>query len=562
MIKALIWGATIALLLTCFTSTKATAPTDKFSCEKVERFAITNPGQIYLQCNKSWPDTTAVKGSFELWQYPDNWKVDPTKGPQLYTSGSAGLWKDSNYYLELILTKPLQGDKKYILILRSSPDAIDMFIEFSTEGKGEGAATTKGAIAPSLAGTELGRTFTVTSSTNSPAMVTTSPDNPKLRKTYPVTAAIAISLKNKPDLALTEKREVNGNLIPHAADVSIQEQSSPETAGEINVSLKGGKKLRQAKAIVGLAPRENSPQKNEPLLNVLSQEIKTTDTLDLQPPPVGKDDASQYFQISHFAGVGTKPGYSINIKEKTFLFLDHDVYAGDYLIQPDILIDIGTNNFARKSDDTIKLGVTGMRTVGWFRLGPGFSYETNRGFKKKNLLFTFDTNPILSTLYQSREARRYRAAAKAGKNSLSDISEGAFPWGGGIEFFFGLEGGGSPSDQTFQNKKKTANLNVPSYSIFRLRPKVHAFAEYRRLLLDWSGTLRGLLTPEYVGEELPDTTVRLRRVSGFQAYMELTGGYVIDPSKHVSFTVTYKRGAQPPTYPHTNSVSTGITLKY
>ena len=131
-----------------------------------------------------------------------------------------------------------------------------------------------------------------------------------------------------------------------------------------------------------------------------------------------------------------------------------------------------------------------------------------------------------------------------------------------FEFFFGLEAGGALSDQVFQNKKKTASLNIPSYAIFRFRPKVHAFIEYQRFSLDWSGILRGLLTPEYVGEELPNTTIRLRRITSWQAYMELTAAYLIDPSKHVSFTVTYKRGAQPPSFPHVQTISTGLTLKY
>jgi hypothetical protein len=328
----------------------------------------------------------------------------------------------------------------------------------------------------------------------------------------------------------------------------------------------GGKKLRQAKATVGFAPKSGQA----PLTNILQQQVKVGESIDLQPTPVGKDDASTYFQFNHFAGVGSKPGYAINIKEKTFLFLDRDLYAGDYLIQPDILVDIATNSLAKKTDDTIKIGFTATKTSlrgiedFWqgTKFGPGITYETNRGFHKNNLLFTFDTNPLLKGLYKSREVRRYQAAADQGKTSVSDIPESKYKGGGGLEFFFGLEAGGSLSDQTFQNRKKTTSLNIQQYSIFRFRPKVHAFVEYDRFSLDWSGTLRGLLTPEYVGEELPDGTIRLRRITSWQAYSELTGAYVIDPSKHIAFTVTYKRGAQPPSYPHVQTVSTGLTLKY
>jgi hypothetical protein len=534
------------------------------------RFAMTSPAQIYLKCNAGWPNTSVVPGTFEVWVFPDDWKADPTKAPHQYTSGALRQWSQDQFYLELNLGQPIKADKRYVLILRASatPSVIDLFIEFSTEGKGAGANEAKGVMTPDGESAELGRKFVVTSSTNEQASVTISPANPALRKTYPVTPAIAIASPT-PGLSLTEKREPKGAVITHQLykDGQILDQANPEEAGAINAALPGGKKLREAKATVGVAAKTGQV----PLTNVLQQQVKVADSLDLQPAPVGKDDASTYFQFSHFAGVGAKPGYSINIKEKTFLFLDHDIYLRNYLIQPDILVDIATNNFAKKSDDTIRLGITGTRTalrdnykafLQGIKFGPGVAYETNRGFKKNNLLFTFDSNPLLSGLYQSREARRYHAAANQRKASIADIPESDYKWGAGLEFFFGLEAGGALSEQTFQNRKKNASLTVPTYSVFRFRPKVHAFLEYDRFSLDWSGTLRGLLTPEYAGEELPDTTIRLRRITAWQAYMELTGAYVIDPSKHISFTITYKRGAQPPAFPHVQTVSTGLTLKY
>lgn len=131
-----------------------------------------------------------------------------------------------------------------------------------------------------------------------------------------------------------------------------------------------------------------------------------------------------------------------------------------------------------------------------------------------------------------------------------------------MEFFFGLEAGGTPTEQVFKNKTKTQSVDVPDYAIFRFRPRAHAFIEYSRLTLDLSQTLRVLATPEYVGEELPDQSVRLRRVMGLQPYLEVTGSVGIDAGKHFTFAVTYKRGAQPPSYPHVNSVLSGFILKY
>ena len=534
-----------------------------FKCAKVENFIITAPTKVHLQCNTAWPDTTVVAGSFELWRFPDNWQADPTQGPQQYVSGPISR-ATPNIYLELNLAQPIEADKKYILLLRtaSSPAVIDMYVEFSTEAKG--------VIAPSGASAELGRVFVVTSSTSTPAVVTVSPADPANRKRHNVTPSIAFA--SAPRLSLTEIRD--GATISHKLEddnpINLADQTNFEVAGTANVEMAGGKKLRQSRAVVGVAPKSGQ----SPLTSVLQTPVKVGEPIDLQPVPVGKDDANTYFQLSHFAGVGTKPAYAINIKEKTFLFFDRDLYAGDFLIQPDILVDIATNSLARKTDDTIKIGFTATKTFlrtgdeGYkklfqgIKLAPGVTYETNRGFHKNNLLFTFDSNPLLKDFYQSREVRRYKAAAEEGKNSVTEIPEGHYKWGGGLEFFIGLEAGGALSSQTFQNKKKTTSLTVPQYSIFRFRPKVHAFVEYDRFSLDWSGTLRGLLTPEYAGEELADGTIRLRRITNWQAYSELTGAFLVDRSRHIALTITYKRGAQPPNYPHVQTVSTGFTLKY
>jgi len=59
---------------------------------------------------------------------------------------------------------------------------------------------------------------------------------------------------------------------------------------------------------------------------------------------------------------------------------------------------------------------------------------------------------------------------------------------------------------------------------------MRAFVEYQRFTLDWSGTPRILARPEYVGKELPDKILTLRRVTGVQRYMEITASYAFDRS--------------------------------
>jgi len=160
------------------------------------------------------------------------------------------------------------------------------------------------------------------------------------------------------------------------------------------------------------------------------------------------------------------------------------------------------------------------------------------------------------------EATTGSSPPKPKYQSLEDVPQSKFKAGYGFEFFGGLEAGGSLRQQLFQSKAKKAKIDVPRYSIFRFRPRLHTFFEYDRFTFDVSEAFRILATPEYVGEELSDTLVRLRRVSGIQSYTEVTVSYGLDPAKHLSLSITYKRGAQPPLFQHVNNVLSGFTIKY
>ena len=205
------------------------------------------------------------------------------------------------------------------------------------------------------------------------------------------------------------------------------------------------------------------------------------------------------------------------------------------------------------------------------------AYETDKEFDKSNLIGTADFHPLVRKFVLTREMRRYGAvqntkyleaqpAPDGGPNykykTFADVPESMFKGGYGFEFFVGVEGGDSLRHQFFQSKAKKASINVPKYAIFRFRPRLHMFFEYDRMTFDVSETLRILATPEYVGQELSDKEVRLRRVSEIQSYLEATTSYGLDPAKHFSISLTYKRGAQPPLFQHVNGVQSGFTIKY
>src|SRR6185295_4973050 len=98
---------------------------------------------------------------------------------------------------------------------------------------------------------------------------------------------------------------------------------------------------------------------------------------------------------------------------------------GNFLVQPDILIDIATNALAKNSDDTIRLGFSANRTklfehtsgfVQGFSLSAGPGYETNRKFDKRNLIVSADFHPLFRSFVNTREMRRFTAMGLTGQD--------------------------------------------------------------------------------------------------------------------------------------------------
>ena len=95
----------------------------------------------------------------------------------------------------------------------------------------------------------------------------------------------------------------------------------------------------------------------------------------------------------------------------------------------------------------------------------------------------------------------------------------------------------------WQTKKLVSTLEVPSYSILRLRPKLHGFLEYKRLGVDVSSTLRFLATDEFSAGRLADGSRFLRSIDGFKAFSVATFTIGLDSTKNISLAFAYKNGA-------------------
>jgi hypothetical protein len=519
---------TMVALVASVSAAYADKKSGDFSCNAWD-LRIETADHLYLGCGgKGWP---AKQPHFEIWREQD----DPREGPVNIT-GAGSILPAKDGFLEINLATALAAKSRYLLLVKPKNDRnpVDLKVDFSTEAKAP--------ISAGLAQAQRGKVFNIGGG-----------------------AGTHIAFSEAATHELREQSSPGGTVhkIPVQAAITAKTQTDckgdPLCIGKVNITA--DRRLRASKETVELTD----------LKDVFGQPVDTKATVDLAAPPKGKDDADQYYQISHKAGPGSKPSLSINVKTNSLPFWFGNpvgtFYVRNYLVQPSAAIDVATNDFAQKSDNRISLGLKGSRT--WITskeraffqgvtFGPGFSYETNLGFKKNNFVVNYDTRLYFKNLYRTREQLRYDAAT----TSIDTLNPDDFKFGYGIEMLPGLEVGGSPWQQTVNNKPNTLHLDVDQYPIFRFKPTLHSFIEYDRFSVDWSGTMRMLVFTELVGQEAADHKLYLRHIQGLQNYMEVTGSIGIDQSKHTSLTVTYKRGAQPPAYPHTQTVVTGFTVKF
>ncbi|HMJ23358.1 MAG TPA: hypothetical protein VK513_15685, partial [Terriglobales bacterium] len=290
--------------------------------------------------------------------------------------------------------------------------------------------------------------------------------------------------------------------------------------------------------------------------------VKAQSDVTLGAVPKTKDDSVFYLKFDHQAGPESKPGYSIEAKIAPDL---GPPMRGGFVWQPALNMDIGTGTVSNvKVNDTIvpSLGLTTLhrfesRGIEAIRTTPAISFETNKEFNKKNLLYDQDFQFVIGFLESSRLVRAWRnynaLKAKPGNEDLKFSNDFA-DWGAGLKLFVGSEVGGALESQTVKAAKSTNIVLVPTYTVARIRPKLSGYAEYKRVNLTLSVLPRFLFATEFTTRESTDgKTVRLLPLSGFRPYGETSLSIGIDQSGHVSFTTTYKLGSQPPTFQSTNT---------
>ena len=289
--------------------------------------------------------------------------------------------------------------------------------------------------------------------------------------------------------------------------------------------------------------------------------------------PKSKDDSDLFVKFLNQAGPGNKPGWAADVKFAPSILKT----VGGYYITPSILANIGIGTVEdTKVSDSIKagLGVTKFYRNPGVQFSPRAAFETNRRGTKQNIIFDADSQWFVPNLRRGIKERNLRIYADAllenGDLEPSEVPQQ--PFGFKIELYAGSEIGAPRTASTVTASEGSQVAVVPTYTIARIRPKISATLEYKRLTLGLSATPRYLFAKEIVTKERravdpADATkhivyVDLHTARGLRAYGEASISYQFDPVGHFALSSTYKLGSEPPNFDYVSTVQTGLVIRF
>jgi hypothetical protein len=298
-------------------------------------------------------------------------------------------------------------------------------------------------------------------------------------------------------------------------------------------------------------------------------------------PPTGKSDSTFYANVNMVAATGARFAWGLDGKiaqlieplgPGTITLLSATANTGNntssikgqtYSDSIDWTLP-WTYQYFHGGDTPLAIGIT---------FGP--DYNTDIEFDRKNFLAAVDSLWTWKKLYQPQS---YRTSTKNG--ALVKYPDPTLkPFGYGLQFHAGFEGGGALIDTTQQASSGKATISVPAYNIARVVPQIRGLVQWEP---QKTGTL-GLLTfddtivsrylfatentvEQYIipasGSNPASIGLLLRPIGGWKAYNTLVGSWYPPNSANVAFTATYNDGFNPPKFSRVNSVTIGVTIMY
>lgn len=321
----------------------------------------------------------------------------------------------------------------------------------------------------------------------------------------------------------------------------------------------------------------NLPAGQTSSLSLSGSTMPADGKIDLSGAPKNETDAYILAKASAVAAVHQAPVFTLSGNVAPFHPALNAVFWGPIRFDPSVVFDVGLRS--TKTANSITVPAPFSRTL-LFGLpdGPlnadyrdqphndpfgmtlsfGPRYETDRTFRRVNLLGATRAEFYLPQLSHSVDALQARASAQSPK--YRDFVNGPL---GGFQFtpYIEVDAGAHVNNESVTNSTTHVSETVPEHSIARFYGGFLSKVQFWRFQLTCDSSLVDMFTHETIGFTTTKG-VALRRLTGVHPHNKPDLTFFIDQAHHYGLDVTWENGRTAPNFEYLNTVNVGIKVIY
>ncbi len=300
--------------------------------------------------------------------------------------------------------------------------------------------------------------------------------------------------------------------------------------------------------------------------------------IDLSGAPKNESDAYILAKASAVAAVHQAPVFALSGTVAPLHPAANARYVGAVRIDPSVTFDVGLRSTKTANSIVVPAFLSNVFLAGLSDKNPkngdfrdvpvanptgvllayGPRYETDRTFKRVNILGEIRTEIYFSQLSKSVDAIKAKASAKSPK--YRDFLQG--PIGGfQITPYIQVDAGAHVNNETVTNSKVHQSEIVPEHSIARFYGGLSSKFQYWRFQVAIDASAVDMLTHEHIGYTTT-TGVAIRNLTGVHPHSKSDFSYFIDQAHHYGLSLTWENGRLAPNFEYLNTVNAGIKMIY
>lgn len=312
-------------------------------------------------------------------------------------------------------------------------------------------------------------------------------------------------------------------------------------------------------------------------VSLFGSAIPAEGKIDLSGAPKNDTDAFILAKASSVAAVHQAPVFTLSGNLAPFHPALKAVFWGPVRVDPSVVFDVGLRSTKTANSITVPapfsrtflFGLPKIPINGDYRDKPtsdpvgmtislGPRYETDRTFRRVNVLGEMRAEFYLHRLSHSVEALQARASAQSPK--YRDFVNGPLA---GFQFtpYVQLDSGAHANNETVTNSTSHANEIVPEHSIVRIYGGLLSRIQFGRFQFTCDSSVLKMFSGETIGFTT-SKGVALRNLTGVHPHNKPDFAMFVDRAHHYALDVTWENGRSAPNFEYLNTVNAGIKVVY